>query len=439
VDRLRRALAEELPLIARDGGFIAPRYAPELDELRMLRDASRRLIVDLETRYRNETGIAALKIRHNNVLGYYNETTAAHADKLLKDAARFIHRQTMASAMRFTTVELGDLEQRIATAADKALAIELALFADLVGEVIARAEPIALAASALATLDVASALAELAIEGRYCRPLVDDSTAFDIKGGRHPVVEQALQRTASGSFVANDCDLSERQRLWLVTGPNMAGKSTFLRQNALIVLLAQMGSFVPATSAHIGAVDRLFSRVGAADDLARGRSTFMVEMVETAAILNQATTHSLVILDEIGRGTATYYHELTSLASKLPALAPHAMRVKEWQHEIVFLHEIAPGAADRSYGIHVAKLAGLPPAVIARAESVLETLEQGEQAGALARLADDLPLFSATVKQATPPKGPTELEKTLAAVNPDELSPKEALELLYRLRSLLRS
>jgi DNA mismatch repair protein MutS len=293
---------------------------------------------------------------------------------------------------------------------------------------------------------------------------VDESTAFDIKAGRHPVVEQALQRSASGSFVANDCDLSESQRLWLVTGPNMAGKSTFLRQNALIVLLAQMGSFVPAAAAHIGAVDRLFSRVGAADDLARGRSTFMVEMVETAAILNQATGRSLVILDEIGRGTATFdglsiawaalehlheinrcralfathYHELTSLAAKLPALAPHAMRVKEWQHEIVFLHEIAPGAADRSYGIHVAKLAGLPPAVVARAESVLETLEQGEQAGALARLADDLPLFSATVKQVAPEKGPSELEQALAAINPDELSPKEALELLYKLRGLLR-
>ena len=465
VDRLTRALAEELPLFARDGGFIAPRYEPELDELRMLRDASRRLIVDLESRYRGETGISALKIRHNNVLGYYIETTATHADKLLKDAARFIHRQTMASAMRFTTVELGDLEQRIATAADKALAIELALFADLVGEVTARAEAIALAAGALATLDVAAALAELAVEGRYCRPLVDGSTAFDIKAGRHPVVEQALQRNASGSFVANDCDLSESQRLWLVTGPNMAGKSTFLRQNALIVLLAQMGSFVPAASAHIGAVDRLFSRVGAADDLARGRSTFMVEMVETAAILNQATGRSLVILDEIGRGTATFdglsiawaalehlheinrcralfathYHELTSLAAKLPALAPHAMRVKEWQHEIVFLHEIAPGAADRSYGIHVAKLAGLPPAVVARAESVLETLEQGEQAGALARLADDLPLFSATVKQTAPEKGPSELEQALAAINPDELSPKEALELLYKLRALLKN
>jgi len=465
VDRLGRALAADLPLLTRDGGFIAAGYSAELDELRILRDASRRLIVELEARYRGETSIASLRIRHNNVLGYYVETTSTHADKLLKHSD-FIHRQTMASAMRFTTTALGDLEQRIASAADKALAIELALFEDLVGEVRARAEPLALAAQALAILDVATALAELAAAERWCRPLVDGSRAFDIRQGRHPVVEAALARSQEGGFVANDCDLSEQQRLWLVTGPNMAGKSTFLRQNALILLLAQMGSFVPATSAHIGAVDRLFSRVGAADDLARGRSTFMVEMVETAAILNQATDRSLVILDEIGRGTATFdglsiawatlehlhevnrcralfathYHELTTLSSKLPALSPHCMRVKEWQNDVVFLHEVAPGAADRSYGIHVGKLAGLPPAVIARAEEVLQTLEQGEQAGVLARLADDLPLFAATVRQASvAATAPSAVEEALAKVRPDELTPKEALELLYRLRGLLEA
>ncbi len=463
VDRLGRALAADLPLLTRDGGFIAGGYSAELDELRILRDASRRLIVELEARYRGETGIASLRIRHNNVLGYYVETTSTHADKLLKHSD-FIHRQTMASAMRFTTTALGDLEQRIASAADKALAIELALFDDLVGEVRARAEPLALAAQALAALDVATALAELAAAERWCRPLVDASRSFDIKQGRHPVVEAALARSQEGGFVANDCDLSEQQRLWLVTGPNMAGKSTFLRQNALILLLAQMGSFVPAEAAHVGVVDRLFSRVGAADDLARGRSTFMVEMVETAAILNQATDRSLVILDEIGRGTATFdglsiawatlehlhevnrcralfathYHELTTLASKLPALSPHCMRVKEWQNDVVFLHEVAPGAADRSYGIHVGKLAGLPPAVIARAEEVLQTLEQGEQAGVLARLADDLPLFAATVRQAsTAAKPASAVEDALVKVRPDELTPKEALELLYRLRGLL--
>ncbi len=461
--RLGRALAPELPLVARDGGFSAAGYSAELDELRLLRDASRRLIVELETRYRGETGIASLKIRHNNVLGYYIEATAANADRLLKAEQRFIHRQTMASAMRFTTVELGELEQRIATAADKALAIELALFDDLVGEVTARAEPVAAAAQALALLDVAAALAELAVEQRWSRPVVEDGVAFDIRQGRHPVVEAALQKIHEGAFIANDCNLGDGQRLWLVTGPNMAGKSTFLRQNALILLLAQMGAFVPAASAQIGIVDRLFSRVGAADDLARGRSTFMVEMIETAAILNQTTDRSLVILDEIGRGTATFdglsiawatlehlhevnrcralfathYHELTALAARLPSLSPHCMRVKEWQQEIVFLHEVAPGAADRSYGIHVAKLAGLPPAVIARAEEVLELLEQGEQAGALARLADDLPLFAATAKQAPPATRPSPLESALSAINPDELTPKAALELLYRLRALL--
>jgi DNA mismatch repair protein MutS len=464
VGRLARALAADLPLLARDGGFIAQGYSPELDELRTLRDASRRLIVDLEGRYRADTGISSLKIRHNNVLGYYVETTSIHADKLLKDSA-FIHRQTMASAMRFTTVALGDLEQRIATAADKALAIELAMFDDLVGEVTARAESLALAAQALAALDVATALADLAVTEHWCRPLLDDSRAFDIRQGRHPVVEAALARAHESAFVPNGCDLGEAQRLWLVTGPNMAGKSTFLRQNALILLLAQMGSFVPAASAHIGVVDRLFSRVGAADDLARGRSTFMVEMVETAAILNQATSRSLVILDEIGRGTATFdglsiawatlehlhdvnrcralfathYHELTSLTAKLPALSPHCMRVKEWQNEVVFLHEVAAGAADRSYGIHVARLAGLPAAAVARAEEVLTILEQGEQAGALARLADDLPLFAATARQAAAPaaSGPSPVEEALSKINPDELSPKEALEALYELRRSL--
>ncbi len=469
LDRLGRALAEELPFLARDGGFIAPGYHAELDELKTLRDDSRRLILGLEARYRIETAVASLKIRHNNVLGYYVEVTPTHGDKLRdgEAKARFIHRQSLASAVRFTTVELGELERKIASAADRALAIELALFEDLVGEVVARAEAVAGAARALAVLDMTAALAELAEAETYCRPVVDASLAFAIEGGRHPVVEAALARSQEGSFVANDCDLGPERRLWLVTGPNMAGKSTFLRQNALIALLAQIGSFVPARSAHIGAVDRLFSRVGAADDLARGRSTFMVEMVETAAILNQAGPRALVILDEIGRGTATFdglsiawatiehlhevnrsralfathYHELTALTAKLDALAAYSMRVKEWQGEVVFLHEVAPGAADRSYGIHVAKLAGLPAAAVARAEEVLKTLEQGEQAGALARLADDLPLFAATpaAGAAPGPAGPSPLEAALEALHPDELTPKAALEALYRLKSLLGS
>jgi DNA mismatch repair protein MutS len=465
VDRLTRALAPDLPLLTRDGGFIAEGYSAELDELRLLRDQSRRMMAQLQARYAAETGVASLKIRHNNVLGYYIEVTPLHAAKLTGNTA-FIHRQTMASAMRFTTVELGEIESRIASAADKALALELALHDDLVGEVTARAAPIALAASALAAIDVGTALAELAVAQRYARPVVDDSTAFAITAGRHTVVEAALASSGASGFMANDCDLRDGQRLWLLTGPNMAGKSTFLRQNALIAILAQIGSFVPAEAAHIGIVDRLFSRVGAADDLARGRSTFMVEMVETAAILNQAGPRALVILDEIGRGTATFdglslawacveslhdtnrcrglfathYHELTALAAKLPDLACYTMRVKEWQGEVVFLHEVAPGAADRSYGIHVAKLAGLPSAVIARAEEVLTTLENGEQSGALTRLAEDLPLFSAARRPAAlAPAKPSPVEAALAEIRPDELSPREALETLYRLKGTLGS
>ncbi len=464
VSRLTRALAAELPVQARDGGFIAPGYAAELDELRTLRDESRQLVAGLQKRYVEQTGIASLKIRHNNVLGYFVEVTATHADKVPSgELGPFIHRQTMASARRFTTVELSELEQRIASAADRALALELRLFDDLLGEVAGRAEGIAQAARALAELDLAAALAERAREGRWCRPVVEDSAAFRILGGRHPVVEAALGESQEGPFVANDCDLDRDRRVWLVTGPNMAGKSTFLRQNALIAVLAQAGSYVPAAEARIGVVDRLFSRVGAADDLARGRSTFMVEMVETAVILNQAGERSLVILDEIGRGTATFdglsiawacvehlhevngcralfathYHELTSLAAKLPALSCHTMRVKEWQGEVVFLHEVAPGAADRSYGIHVAKLAGLPGAAVARAEQVLETLEQGEQAGSLTRLADDLPLFAARPRGARPAAGPSVAEQRLSAINPDELTPRAALEVLYELKSAI--
>jgi DNA mismatch repair protein MutS len=466
IDRLARALAESLPLIARDGGFIAQGYLPELDQWRTLRDDSRKLILELEARYRGDLGIGSLKIKHNNVLGYFVEATTTQHDKVKADQ-RFIQRQSTANATRFTTVELGELETKISQAADKAVALELRLFADLVGEVTARADGVSKAAGALSLVDVAAGLADLAETETWSRPRVVNDGVFRIARGRHPVVEVALKRGGNGPFVANDCDLSDGQRLWLVTGPNMAGKSTFLRQNALIVILAQMGSFVPAERAEIGVVDKLFSRVGAADDLARGRSTFMVEMVETAAILNQATARSLVILDEIGRGTATFdglsiawaslehlhevntcrtlfathYHELTSLAARLPGLKPHTMKVMEWQGTVKFLHEIAPGAADRSYGIHVAELAGLPAAVIARAQEVLSTLEQGEQAGALARLADDLPLFSAIIANAAKGSGvpePSAIERALAEVNPDELTPKEALEVLYKLRQMNR-
>jgi DNA mismatch repair protein MutS len=484
VEHLSRALGPDLPLNAHDGGFVAAGFSPELDELRTLRDEGRRLIAELQARYAAETKVAALKIRYNNVLGYFVEVSAQHAEKLAalkpgvaaKEGSPFIHRQTLAGAVRFTTVELGELEKRITSAGDKALALEAALFEELVRAAMARGDAIALAAQAVAALDLAAAFAELAVERRYCRPAVDDSLTFAISGGRHPVVEAALAETGGPAFVPNDCILTgtaspaasdgKESRIWLLTGPNMAGKSTFLRQNALIAILAQIGAYVPAASARIGVVDRLFSRVGAADDLARGRSTFMVEMVETAAILNRATERSLVILDEIGRGTATFdglsiawatvehlhevnrsralfathYHELTALASKLPALACRTMRVKEWQGDVVFLHEVGPGTADRSYGIHVAQLAGLPAAVIARAEEVLKSLESGNQAGALSRLADDLPLFSAARPKGGLPGGeaaPSAVEAALREVHPDELTPKQALEALYQLKGLL--
>ena len=465
IDELERALDSELPPQAHDGNFIAPGYAPELDELRSLRDESRRLIAGLQSDYQKASGIASLKVRHNNVIGYFIEVSAANADKMPGGGdSPFIHRQTMANAVRYSTVELGELERKIASAADKALGVETEIFQRLCTQVMAQEEALGEAAAALAELDLQAALAALAQARGWTRPLVTEGLEFDIAKGRHPVVEEALETQQEGAFVANDCDLSPEQRLWLVTGPNMAGKSTFLRQNALIAILAQMGSFVPAESCRIGLIDRLFSRVGAADDLARGRSTFMVEMVETAAILNQASERSFVILDEIGRGTATFdglsiawaaieqlhegnrcrtlfathYHELTSLTARLDALSCHHMRVKEWEGEVVFLHEVAQGSADRSYGIHVAKLAGLPAQVIERAEQVLAQLEQGEQAGSLARLADDLPLFSATPAKRGAEPEPSELEERLRGINPDELTPKQALEVLYALRGILK-
>jgi DNA mismatch repair protein MutS len=467
VAEIERALGPELPLNARDGGFVATGYRAGLDEQRGLRDQSRRLIAALEVNYREHTGIDSLKVRHNQMLGYYLEAPARRGEALLAAPfnTEFSHRQSMANAMRFSSAELAELESRIAQAAGRALALELEVFDGLAAAVGAEAGAIAAAADAAAELDVAAANAELAVEARWCRPLVDDGFGFRVLAGRHPVVEAALARRREGAFVANDCDLGPERRLWLLTGPNMAGKSTFLRQNALIAILAQAGCYVPAERAEIGIVDRLFSRVGAADDLARGRSTFMVEMVEAAAILNQAGPRALVILDEIGRGTATYdglsiawaavehlaevnrcralfathYHELTALAAKLPALSLQTMRVKEWRGEVVFLHEVGPGAADRSYGIQVARLAGLPAAVLARAEAVLKALERSETGGAAAaRLADDLPLFAAA--RPTSAGGgravPGPLRQALDGLRPDELSPREALETLYRLKAL---
>ncbi len=456
IEGLRAALVAEPPVDAAGGGFIAPGFDAALDALRADAHDGRRLVAAMEARLRAETGVAALKIRHNNVLGYHIEVAARSADALLADA-NFTHRQTLAGVVRFGSLELHGLATRIASAGDHALAAEASHFEELRTTVVGHAAAIQSTAAALARLDVASALADRAGDGGWTRPRVDDSCAFAVIAGRHPVVE-AAQRAARMPFVANDCDLSDDRRLWLVTGPNMAGKSTFLRQNALLAVLAQAGSFVPAAAAHIGVVDRLFSRVGAADNLAQGRSTFMVEMVETAAILATATARSLVILDEVGRGTSTYdglaiawavveavhdrharclfathYHELTTLERRLDAVALVTVKVREWNGDLVFLHEVVPGAADRSYGLAVAKLAGLPAPVIARAKAVLARLEAGKaRTGGLAADLSDLPLFAAA-----PPPPPTDtLRERLAAIDADALSAREALDIVYELKGL---
>ena len=467
-DALEAALVAEPPHLARDGGFVAPGYDADLDDARRLRDEGRGVIAALQAKYAEETGIASLKVKHNNVLGYFVETTATHAERMLSDPLSdlFRHRQTTANAVRFTTQELSELEARILNAGARALELEKAIFARLRDAVLKAAPGIAMAARSLAEVDVATALADLARGEGWCRPDVDDSRRFDIRAGRHPVVERALRRQSGAAFVANDCSLSAAEgaaHIRLLTGPNMGGKSTYLRQNALIAILAQAGSFVPAERAEIGLVSAVYSRVGASDDLARGRSTFMVEMVETAAILNRADDRALVILDEIGRGTATYdglsiawavlehlhdvnrcralfathYHELTALAGRLDGVESATTAVKEWNDDIVFLHEVRPGAADRSYGVQVARLAGLPAPVIERARSVLEALEKGERdgSGGPKALIDDLPLFAAAPRSAERP-GASPVLARLAELQPDDLSPREALETLYALKGL---
>jgi DNA mismatch repair protein MutS len=465
VDLLDAALVAEPPLLSRDGGFVAPGYDADLDEARELRDHGRGVIAGMQADYADLAGVSSLKIKHNNVLGYFIETAATHAEKMMAPPLNetFIHRQTTANQIRFTTVKLSEIETRILNAGAHALEIEKRVFAVLAEAIISVADRISAMARALAEIDVALSMAALARDEDWCRPEIDTSRAFEIQGGRHPVVEAALRKSGE-PFVANDCDLTATP-IWLLTGPNMAGKSTFLRQNALIAILAQAGGFVPAASAHVGIVSQIFSRVGASDDLARGRSTFMVEMVETAAILNQADDRALVILDEIGRGTATYdglsiawatlehlhdvnrcralfathYHEMGALAAKLDGVDNATVAVKEWDGDVIFLHEVRKGTADRSYGVQVARLAGLPPAVVARAKVVLEALERGEREGGANRkaLIDDLPLFSATPAPTLAKAKPSAVEDRLKEVLPDDLSPREALDLIYELRGLL--
>ena len=461
ISLLTKSLQPDVPMLARDGGFIEKGYDPALDEVCKLRDESRRVIAGLEAQYRDLTGVKALKVRQNNVLGFFVEVPPSHGDRLLTGdhAETFIHRQTLASAVRFTTGELADLDSRISRARDEALARELDLYEELVGAVSEKSDAIRKAAAAIANIDVAQGFARLAVEENYIRPQIDNSLAFTIIGARHPVVETALKKEGT-PFIANDCTLSEddQAHLWLVTGPNMAGKSTFLRQNALIAIIAQAGGYVPATSCHLGVADRLFSRVGASDDLAQGRSTFMVEMVETAAILNQAGERAIVILDEIGRGTstfdglsiawaavehlhdrnrcrglfATHYHELTALDQRLARLRNVSMQVREWKGDVVFLHDVGPGTADRSYGVAVGRLAGLPDAVVNRANEVLAMLEsRKEEQNSL----ESLPLFAALDSEPTPQITPdSALKKALDDIDPDRLTPREALEALYQLK-----
>ena len=460
VEELRRALVPAPPIDAAAGGYIAEGYDPALDDLRDQGGAGRRAIAALEANFRERTGVAQLRIRHNNVLGYHIEVAAKHADALMRAESGFTHRQTLAGVVRFNAPELHEEASRVGQAGAHALAAEAAHLEALTEQVLATRQAIAQTAQALARLDVAAGLAERAAEAGWCRPTLVGHSCLEIEGGRHPVVEAAVA-AAGGRFVANDCRLSPDDRLWLVTGPNMGGKSTFLRQNAAIAILAQAGGFVPAASATLGIVDRLFSRVGASDNLARGRSTFMVEMVETAAILAQATEHSFVILDEVGRGTSTYdglaiawavveavhernrcrclfathYHELTRLAGKLDALSLHHVRAREWKGDLVLLHEVAPGAADRSYGLAVARLAGLPGPVLTRAGAVLKRLEAGRDAtGGIAAGLDDLPLFAAAAK--VEPPAPDPLREALDAIDADALTPREALEAIYRLKGL---
>ena len=464
MDSLRAGLGDDLPAQVRDGGFVAGGVSPALDEARALRDDSRRVVVALEQRLCAESGVA-LKIRHNAVLGYFVETTGRQAEPLFQPplSAIFIHRQTLANQVRFTTVELADLDARIARAAEAALALEAKIFADWCETASSLAAEILAAARALAALDVAAGLAEWARDENAVRPTVDDSLAFDAVAARHPVVAAAVRR-AGDQFTPNDCHLDGQglsaARLSIVTGPNMAGKSTFLRQNALLAILAQAGCFVPARALRLGVVDRLFSRVGAGDDLARGRSTFMAEMVETAAILTQATARSFVILDEIGRGTATYdglaiawactealhdtnrcralfathYHELAVLETRLAHVSNLSLKAKEWNGDLVFLHEAGPGCADRSYGVQVAKLAGVPAPVVARAREVLERLETESVSHAGL---EDLPLFAVAAEgPASVFAGPSAVEAALMTMDVDGMSPREALDALYRLRGI---
>jgi DNA mismatch repair protein MutS len=461
---LSNALDENPPQLIKDGNFIKKGFSQSLDEHQLLKDDNKKIISQLQASYVEKTGISSLKIKYNNVLGYFIETTTNHSEKMFSQGFSdlFIHRQTTANSVRFTTIELSSLETKLLNATGAISSLEKEIFDTLKGSVLSRIVPLTYLASTLAEIDVFCSLGYLASDSEWVEPKLDQSRDFKIVSGRHPVVETSINRTGNTPFVSNSCNLSAIKggaNIWLLTGPNMSGKSTFLRQNALIAILAQIGSYVPAAEAKIGLFSQVFSRVGASDDLARGRSTFMVEMVETAAILNQADDRALVILDEIGRGTSTYdglsiawatlehlhsknkcralfathYHELTATSKTLESVQNATVAVKEWEGEIIFLHTVKSGSADRSYGVQVAKLAGLPSSVIKRAQFILNSLENSSKKN---NITDSLPLFSSPINHPKDVKKLDPLRVKLRNSNPDSLSPKDALQLLYELKDL---
>lgn len=450
---LSDALLDTNVNLARDGGFIKPTFNPRLTEIYNLKLNGKDLINNLRDQYRVLSSISNLKIEENNVIGFYIEVATSQAPKL--DSNIFLHRQTLSNVARFSTIELKQLENDLVNANELYLRFEIEIYEELVNKIVTNAHKLKELAKTLAELDLFISLAKIADEKKYTKPIVDNSNDFIIKCGRHPVIENYVQ-----DFAVNDCNLSNNENLWLITGPNMAGKSTYLRQNALITILAQIGSFVPANFAHIGVVDRIFSRIGAADDLAKGHSTFMIEMIEAATIMNQATKSSFIILDEIGRGTATYdglaiawsileyihnkikaktifathYHELTNLATNLSGLRCYTIKVEEWKGKIIFMHQVIPGKANRSYGVYVAKLAGIPNLIIKRANEILELFENSQETRNLFLQESKMPLFSFYAEKKEEQRS---IEQKINELVLEEITPKQALEILYELKKLV--
>jgi DNA mismatch repair protein MutS len=454
---LQTSLVEKLPANSRDGGVIADGYSPKLDELKYLKNHSEDLISNLQAKYVSQTGIGSLKIRNNAILGWYVEVPLSQKHKINESV--FMHKQTLVNGMRYTTSELGTLQMKLSEVSDEWSNLEQEIYQKIVAEIMDHYEKISYAIKLLSCIDVYANFAHIAAEREYVRPEMSDQTILEIENGRHPILEVHTK-----DFTDNDCDLNENNRICLLTGPNMAGKSTYLRQNALIVLMAQIGCYVPAKRASIGVVDRLFSRIGASDDIARGRSTFMVEMIETATILNQATARSFVILDEVGRGTSTYdglsiawavvenlhnvnkcrvlfathYRELTVLQNTLSHIKCKTLKVQEWNGDVIFYHKIIDGIADKSYGIHVASIAGVPKNVVKRATELLKNFEKNIDSKN-ENDKQEIPAYDAVSEQMellySPPANMALLQR-LREINLNDITPKNALDILYELKGL---